>query len=237
MKPVIATILLFTIVFVSQAGACLTQPQKDHDLYQVFNHLFYEADTLQSNWDLPLSQNWNSGWVAAGDTLRVDVVYRDAFMWQTLGYSDGYTDYTLVGRKDLKNHNYMIPETDMALGAALTFTVPDNFTWEHTFGFGRGAGLRRWWVGADQFRVFTIDDDALLDTFNAQYNTGYSAALDDVWLIAFESFNPRRGDYNDLVAIVSRPHELNPVPVPGAALLLFSGLAAAVVPRLRRRAV
>jgi hypothetical protein len=87
----------------------------------------------------------------------------------------------------------------------------------------------------DHFLAFEITDDALLSVFNTRFGTDYSTSLDDVWMIAFEDLNLGDADYNDLVAIVSRPHDLNPVPVPGAALLLFSGLAAAVGPRLRRR--
>jgi hypothetical protein len=98
-----------------------------------------------------------------------------------------------------------------------------------------GDPLQRWYADAnlnplgqkDHFLAFAIDNQGLLDTFNSNYGTNYTAGLDDIWMIAFEDLNLGDADYTDLVAVVARPSYLNPapVPLPGAAVLLFSGLA------------
>jgi hypothetical protein len=91
--------------------------------------------------------------------------------------------------------------------------------------------------GKDHFLAFAITDDDLLEVFNRQYLTDYTISTHDVWLIAFESLNLGNADFNDLVAVVSSPSKSADTPAPGAALLLLSGLAVAVGPRLRRRLI
>ncbi len=84
----------------------------------------------------------------------------------------------------------------------------------------------------------TLANAELYQVFNALFvpagsilfDTDYTAAADDVWLIGFEERNLGDADFNDLVAVISRPGELNPqdVPSPGAAILFISGLVLVV---------
>ncbi len=69
-----------------------------------------------------------------------------------------------------------------------------------------------------------------------RFGTSYTAELDDVWMIGFEDLNLGDADFDDLVAVVSRPQALNLVaaPLPGAGLLLFSGLVTLIGSRVRR---
>ena len=109
--------------------------------------------------------------------------------------------------------------------------------WTDTIGY-MGGDLQRWYSdqaanpfgGEDHFLAFSIQDQNLLDVYNSRFGTSYDAKLDQVWMLAFEGLNLGDADYTDLVAVVSRPSDLNPVPLPGTVLLFGSavaGLAAA----------
>jgi hypothetical protein len=243
MKRIVIAIVLLIIVSVSQAAACLTTPKQGSELFQLFNAFFYEPksaarmvsniDLLNSDFFLPDGSDRAFG--DAGDILRIDLTYSKDIFEHELGYLSADSYNSLVA-SDAVGHGRVQAQD-------ARFTLPGNFSFADTL-FKMGAPLQRWSSdaaqnplgGKDHFLAFAITDDELLATFNRQYLTDYSASTCDVWLIAFESLNPGNADYNDLVAIVSRPHAAIHTPVPGAALMLFSGLVAVVGVRPRRQA-
>jgi len=231
------------MLFVSQAHACLYQPQGGDDLYDVFNHFFLDGsqqqafasdiELLNSSYFIPNGQD--TQWMSAGDVLRVDATYREAGFWQELGYvaGDGYA--ALIGAEQIANKTYTPQD--------VAFTVEQGFMWSDTIGVrGYSDPIQRWYAaaamnplgGKDHFLAFAIDDDDLLQVFNRQFGTDYHAGIDDVWMIAFEDLNLGDADYTDLVAVIARPGDLNPVPVPAAGVLLASALGGmACLPRRR----
>ena len=234
---------MILMLFFAQAHACLHQHRNGDDLYQVFNHFFLDGSQqqafgsdialLNSSYFLPNGQD--AQWASAGDVLRVDATYREASLWQELGYvaGDGYA--ALVGAEQIANRTYTPQD--------VTFTVGQGFMWTDTIGVaGYGDPIQRWYAdaamnplgGKDHFLAFAIDDDDLLQVFNRQFGTDYHAGIDDVWMIAFEDLNLGDADYTDLVAVIARPGNLNPVPVPAAGVLLASALGGMACLRRRR---
>jgi len=241
MKTIVAT--LFTLVLlmlVGPAQASYVSQPKGSELYQVFNALFYETgDPLRMVNNTALLVK--SGHYLAdgsdlvfgdpGDTLRVDLTFRESGWGGELGLWNGINDTADSGYETLIQKDN-IPSHTFAEQWA-TFTWKEGSTFADT-DIEKGRAQNRWsansdlnLMGEDHFVAFAIEDDALLDVYNRQFGTSYSAALDDVWLIGFEEHS-WDADFNDLMAVVSRPAELNsaplPTPVPGAVWLLGSGL-------------
>lgn len=235
MLRLIGTVLLMMLcVMMPKAQACIFPLQNEPELYGVFNQLFYEADDsnrlgsnialLNSSYAIPDGADLT--W-AAGEQLQVDLTYQGTgFFWQELGYTNGSEYVSLVDRQEMRPLAYTPQSVD--------FTVPDGFMWTDSVGLFRDEPLQRWYADAslnplgakDHFLSFQIDDDERLAVFNDLYGTSYSTATDDVWLIAFESFDLGYGDYTDLVAVISRPH-LDPpahAPLPGSFLLMSTVL-------------
>ena len=238
MKRVILLFAIGLLLFTGHAYACLVAQPANESLYQVFNNLFYESgdpsrlgsdiELLNSGYFLPDGSDLSFG--ESGDVLRIDLTYSAAGFTNELGYMAGDTYHALaVSSKNnpLKSNGSLAPEQP-------TFTIPEDFMFADSVIVG-GDVLQRWYADADgnplgakdHFLAFAIEDQSLFDVYNQLFGTDYTADLDRVWMIAFEDLNLGDADYNDLVAIVARPHalNLNPVPLPGAALLLFSGLA------------
>jgi len=211
----------------------------------VFNTLFYETESadrlssdielLNSAYFLPNGEDLQFG--DPGDTLRIDLTYRDASFGNELGYMSGESYSTLIDASHIENHQINQHGN--------TFTVPENFMFADTVSV-YGDPMQRWYADAernplgqkDHFLAFAIDDQTLLDNYYSMYGVEYSAGLDDVWLIAFEDLNLGDADYTDLVAVVSRPSELNstpvPTPLPAAVWLLGSGILGIAGLRKRR---
>ena len=239
----IALNTLFVLLFIlsSQVQACLYQAAGSDDLYQVFNHFFFEAsdsarlgsdiELLNSSYFIPNGED--TQWAAAGDVMRVDATFRGGSFWQELGYVTEESYRSVIAADALKQRGYR------QQGAV--FTLPEGFVWSDTIGVWGDAPLQRWYAeaemnpfgGKDHFLAFAIDDDDLLAVFNGKFGTDYRADADDLWMIAFEDLNLGDADYTDLVAIVSRPAELNPVPLPASGLLFAGALGGLAY--LRRR--
>lgn len=242
LRIILTATMVFMFLF-SQAHACLYQPESGDDLYQVFNHFFFDDDIgetgfssdielLNSAYFIPDGED--TQWASAGDTLKIDATYRDAMFRQELGYISGDAYVNLIDRQDIHNRQYTRQEVD-------GFIVPENFTWTDTIGLAGDDPLQRWYSetemnplgGKDHFLAFAIGDENLLSVFNDRFGTDYHAGIDDVWMIAFEDLNLGDADYTDLVAVIARPAELNPVPLPASGLLLASAIGA--MGCLRRR--
>lgn len=217
------------------------------ELYQVFNSLFYQADDpyrMTNNTDLftsgyYLADGSDLEFGNAGDTLRIDLTYRDSGWGGELGLWNGTNDAGDSGYRTLIEEGGIIDNEFTRQG--VNFTVQDGYTFADS-DIEHGRVQNRWsadsainLLGEDHFVAFAIEDDSLLDIYNGILGTNYSTAKDDVWMVGFEEHS-WDADFNDLVAVVSRPSELNAVPLPGAALMLFSGLAAVVGMRIHRSA-
>jgi hypothetical protein len=240
MKKIAAITLMLVLTLVTASPACMTNNSHDKDLFAVFNHFFFDSkDKGKFSSDIELLNSayfLNNGedilWGDAGDTFRIDVTYRDARLQQSLGYldHDGYHD--LLGYKEIQQHRYT-QQGD-------TFQAQEAFRWADTIGL-MGSDLQRWSSDPaenplgqkDHFLSFAVTDNALLSVFNQLYGTSYDAGVDQVWMIAFEDLNLGDADYTDLVAVISKPVELNPVPLPGTVVLLSSALAGLTIRRRR----
>ena len=191
-----------------------------------------DIELLNSSYFIPDGED--TQWASAGDMLKIDATYRDAMFWQELGYISGDAYVSLIDRQDINNRQYTRQEAD-------GFTIPENFTWTDTIGLTGDDPLQRWYSetemnslgGKDHFLAFAIDDENLLSVFNDRFGTDYHAGIDDVWMIAFEDLNLGDADYTDLVAVIARPADLNPVPLPASGLLLAGAVGA--MGCLRRR--
>ena len=217
-----------------------------------------DIELLNSGFYLPNGQDLQFG--NPGDTLRIDLTFNDALFGNELGYMSGGQYHMLVEDQYARSNRYHPFRSNFNNGRYAghrdqrgdrpfhrpedaTFTVAEDFMIADTvsvFGFP----MQRWYADAqlnpfgqkDHFLAFAIDDQSLLDNYNLLFETEYSVGLDEVWMIAFEGLNLGDADYTDLVAVVARPFELNPVavPLPGAALLLLSGLVAVTGFRISR---
>jgi hypothetical protein len=243
-RIIFSVVVIFTIFF-TQTYADVYNPTNNSDLYQVFNEFFLngsgpeqfrsDIDLLNSSYFIANGQD--TQWAQAGDVLKVEATYRNASFWQELGYTGVDGDVTLLERGTIENQQF-------TKHGVTTGPLPDGFMLTDTFGKEGDNALQRWYADAsenpfgarDHFLAFSIEDDALLSVFNEKFETNYNAAIDDVWMIAFEDLNLGDADYNDLVAVIARPGDLNPVPVPASGVLLISALGTmAWLPKLRQR--
>ena len=173
----------------------------------------------------------------AGETWRLDLTFSNASYGNELGYMIGDEYTALMSTSGIERYNIYEYGT--------TFTVSDEFMFADTV-YISGDPMQRWFSDAslndlgnkDHFLSFNITDKDLLQTCNEIYSTSFDIDNDEVWMIAFEDLNLGDADYDDLVAIVSKPAEIqaqNHAPIPGSVLLAFSGMMAIIVPRIRRR--
>lgn len=231
MKKIALLLIIGLFLLAGRAHACMVSPPAGDALFQIFNTFFYQpgdedpmgsdGELLSSGYFIP--DGMDLSFVEAGDILRIDLTFREALFGNELGFMAGDTYHTLIDHTDIENNRINRHGT--------TFTVPDGFMFADTLTV-MNQPLQRWYAdpdlnplgGKDHFRAFAIDNQERLDAFNLQYGTQYTAGLDDVWMIAFEDLNLGDADFTDLVAVVSRPVELTPVPIPPTALLLFSAL-------------
>ena len=242
LRIILSATMVFMFLF-SQAHACFYQPKSGDDLYQVFNHFFLDASEQGSfdsdiellNSSYFLSNNQDTQWASAGDVLRVDATYSDALFWQELGFVSDDTYVSIIDHENIDKWEYTQQDA--------IFTVPEEFVLADTIGLFGDDPLQRWYADAqmnplgskDHFLAFAIDDDELLSIFNQQFGTQYQANIDEVWMIAFEDLNLGDADYTDLVAVITRPGELVPTPIPATGVLLAS--ACAGLAGLRRRQI
>ena len=241
MKRITLLLTIGLLLLTGHAYAYLVAQPANAPLYQVFNDFFYESgapnrmgsniELLNSGYFLPDGSDLAFG--EPGAVLRIDLTYSAAGFTNELGYMAGDTYHTLA----VPNKKVPIKRNGNPTAEQPTFTIPEDFMFADSV-IVRGDVLQRWVADADSnplgakdhFLAFSIDDQSLLDAYNQLFGTDYTDGLDQVWMIAFEDLNLGDADYNDLIAIVARPHalNLNPVPLPGAAVLLFSGLAAVI---------
>ena len=249
MRKISSLLTIIIMLLAVRVHADMIPDVKGGELFQVFNTLFFESEDqagMGSNIELLqsgylMSDGSDLAFGNAGDTLRIDLTFRESGFGGTLGIWNGINDADDSGYQTLVGGDKI--EKDAFSRQDRNFTMPDGYTFADTR-MENGEPQQRWSADRelnalgtkDHFLAFAIDDDALLETFNRQLGTFYTSGVDDVWLIAFEELNLGDADYNDLVAVVSRPADLNPIPAPGAALLMFSGLAGVVGMRLRRSA-
>jgi len=129
MKAITATLItLFLLMLVGPAQATYVSQSKLDDLYQVFNTLFYETESadrlssdielLNSAYFLPNGEDLQFG--DPGDTLRIDLTYRDASFGNELGYMSGESYSTLIDASHIENHQINQHGN--------TFTVPASDT-------------------------------------------------------------------------------------------------------------
>jgi hypothetical protein len=242
MKKIFGVLALGLWLIVNPAQACPVESFGGKDLHDVFNRLFYDPqdrhkmssdiELLNSAFFLPNGRDRN--FAEPGDVLRVDLIWSQDIFGHELGYTDGSIYHPLVETGKSTHGRFR--------ESGIHFSVIEEFVFSDTLILG-GDAQQRWYADPDlnplgqkdHFLAFAIEDDALLSVFNRRYGTHYTAASDDLWVIAFESMNLGDADYNDFVAVVSRPAELNPLPVPGTALLMIGGLVSTMGYGLRRR--
>jgi hypothetical protein len=219
------------MLFLSEAHACFFSFQQGDDLYDVFNTFFlngtdqtFSSDIELLNSSYFISNDQDTLWMSAGDVLRVEATYSDSLFRHELGYVAGGDYICLVGRDGIEKQRYTSQD--------VTFSLLEGAVWTDTIGFWFDDPIQQWYAdaamndlgGKDHFLAFAIENNDLLAVFNEQYDTNYSADRDDVWMIAFEDLNLGDADYNDLVAVIARPENLNAVPLPASALLFMSAL-------------
>lgn len=241
MKRFCVAVAMVWLVLISQSQANSFTSPLETDLYQVFNHFFYaandgsaltsDADLLASSFFLPNDQD--EVWGQPGERLRVDVTFSNAIFGQELGYLYNGEYTSLIGVDQLADNGYT--QQNHVLQMPGSVVLADTI-------YALGDPIQRWYsqqalnpLGAkDHLLAFSITDNALLAVFNALYGTAYDAAVDQVWMIAFEDLNLGNADYTDLVAVMAKPAAINATPVPASVLLLGSGFAGLAAWRRRR---
>lgn len=245
MKKIMLMLTIGLLLTTVRVHADMLPQPEEGDLYQVFNTLFLEGENTDRmgsdiellNSDYFMADGSDLVFGNPGDTLRIELTFRESGFGGDLGIWNGNND------TDVNNYQTVIRGDEITKGRIsrhdTTFTIPEGFTFSDTR-MKNGEPQQRWSADRqlnplgrkDHFLAFAIDDSAMVDSFNRQFGTRYSAGMDDLWMIAFEELNLGDADYNDLVAVVSRP-ALQHAPIPGAVVLMFSGLATFV--GLRRR--